>query len=431
VSDDVASAAIAACQTEIPDAFNYGLTQRKLIYRAYPECYLSTPAVDWDNCPGESLELDINGQHVTLENKPETIELNVGAVVVATGFKLYEPPQGEYGYGELPEVITLAKLIRALALLKEGEALTWNGRAIRNVALIHCVGSRQVEGVHEPQPDGQINDYCSRVCCTAALHIANELRERFPHINVFDMYQDIRAYGRGHETYYKQASENMVRFLCFHGDEVPEVTPAPSGEAHPVLVKVKDYLTWGETLEVPADLVVLVTGMMPNPVSDIVSLLKISPGTDRFLLEVHPKLRPVETAVPGVILAGTAQGPMNIQESCAAASAAASKVAALLRQGQVELEPFVATVDQALCDGCGQCVEVCCYEDAITLKSVLVNDHEAQRAVVTPANCAGCGVCVSVCPTQAIDVQGWTLKQYEAMVDALAADLPVREEAMA
>jgi heterodisulfide reductase subunit A len=122
---------------------------------------------------------------------------------------------------------------------------------------------------------------------------------------------------------------------------------------------------------------------------------------------------------------------MNIQESCAAAAAAASKVAALLRQGQVELEPFVASVNQELCDGCGQCIEVCCYEDAIALKTISVNDHEVQKAVVTPANCAGCGVCVSVCPPQAIDVQGWTLKQYEAMVDALAADLPVLEEAMA
>jgi heterodisulfide reductase subunit A len=105
----------------------------------------------------------------------------------------------------------------------------------------------------------------------------------------------------------------MVRFIRFHGDERPEVVAAPDGDTHPVLVQVKDYLTWGEELEVPVDLVVLAVGMLPNPVNDLIQLLKISPGTDRFLLEVHPKLRPVETAVPGVILAGTAQGPMNIQ----------------------------------------------------------------------------------------------------------------------
>jgi heterodisulfide reductase subunit A len=190
-----------------------------------------------------------------------------------------------------------------------------------------------------------------------------------------------------------------------------------------VLVKVNDYLTWGEELEVPADLVVLATGITPNPVDDLIKMLKISPGTDRFLLEVHPKLRPVETAVPGVVLAGTAQGPMNIQESGAAASAAASKVAVLLGQGIVELEPFVAQVDPERCGGSGQCVEVCCYEDAISLQTFSLNGHKVQRAVVTPANCTGCGVCVSACPSRAIDVQGWTLGQYEAMVDAILADV--------
>jgi len=153
-----------------------------------------------------------------------------------------------------------------------------------------------------------------------------------------------------------------------------------------------------------------------------VQMLKISKGTDRFLLEVHPKLRPVETAVPGVVLAGTAQSPMNIQESCAAAKAAAAKVVVLLGKGSVELEPFVAHVDAARCTGSGKCVEICAYEDAITLKPFSDNGRERKVAVVTPANCAGCGACVSACPEGAIDVQGWTLKQYLSMVQALGAD---------
>jgi heterodisulfide reductase subunit A len=425
VSDDFtgAEAAMAVCPVEVPDKFNYGLTTRKAIYRAYPGCYPTAPAIDWENCTlcGECLK--VNGQGISLENEAKTFEIKVGAVVVATGFNLYEPRQGEYGYGELPQVISLAKLIRLLALLGEGEPLKWNGRLVQNIALIHCVGSRQIDGIHEPQPDGQVNDYCSRVCCTATLHTINELKDRFPDVNVFDIYEDIRTYGRGHEEYYTHASENQVRFLRFHGDEMPEVVPAPPDDSHPALVKVKDYLTWGEELEVPVDLVVLATGIMPNPVDDLINMLKVSPGTDRFLLEVHPKLRPVETAVPGVVLAGTAQGPMNIQESGAAASAAASKVAVLLGQGVVELEPSVAWVNPERCEGSGQCVEVCCYEDAISLQPFSVNGHEMQKAVVTPANCTGCGICVSACPSRAIDVQGWTLGQYEAMVDAIAAEL--------
>ncbi len=421
VRSDIAEDAIAACTQEVPDEFNYGLTRRKVIYRACPDCYPTSPAVDWQNYDGEPLV--IKGQPTVLYNNPKEIDLKVGAIVVATGFKPYEPRRGEYGYGEIPEVVTLPQLIRHLALHGDRNPLTWNNHPVREVAFVHCVGSREIDGIHQPHEDGQVNDYCSRVCCTATLHMANELRERFPEMNIYDLYEDIRTYGRGHEDYYRQALDNMVRFLRFHGDERPEVVAAEPEDSHPAIVRVKDTLTWGEEIEIPADLVVLAVGIEPRDVSDLIQMLKISAGTDRFLLEVHPKLQPVETAVPGVVLAGTAQGPMNVQESCAAASAAAAKVCALLGQGQVELEPFVAQVDAEKCDGTGACVEVCCYEDAIALQTISLNGKQVRRAVVTPANCVGCGNCVSACPNRAIDIQGWTLSQYEAMVDAFALDL--------
>ncbi len=420
VRNDVAEDAMAACRQEVPDEFNYGLTTRKVIYQACPDCYPTSPAVDWEHYDGEPIV--IKGQPTVLHNQPKTIDLKVGAIVVATGFNPYEPRKGEYGYGEIPEVVTLPQLIRYLALHKDSKTLTWNDHPVRDVALIHCVGSREIDGVHEPHENGQVNDYCSRVCCTATLHMANELHERFPEMNIYDLYEDIRTYGRGHENYYRDALENKVRFLRFHGDERPEVVAAEPDDSHPALVHVKDYLTWGEEIEVPVDLVVLAVGIEPRDVSDLIQMLKISAGTDRFLLEVHPKLQPVETAVPGVVLAGTAQGPMNVQESCAAAAAAAAKVCALLGQGKVKLEPFVAQVDPEKCDGTGACVEVCCYEDAIALQTISLNGKRVQRAVVTPANCTGCGNCVSACPNRAIDVQGWTLTQYEAMVEAFALD---------
>ena len=422
--------ATAICPVDVPDEFNYGLITRKAIYRLYPQAYPASPAIDWENCTRCGECQNVNGHGgIDLENRPKTHSLKVGAIVVATGFDPYQPRQGEYGYGEIPEVITLPQLIRYLALKSESDVLIWNDQPIKDIVVIHCVGSRQIEGLHEPGEDGQVNDYCSRVCCTATLQAVNELKEIYPELNFFDLYEDIRTYGRGHEDYYSKASEQFVRFLRFHGEEPPEVIQAPEGDDHRVLVRVKDYLTWGEALEVPADLVILAVGMMPRRIDDLIQMLKISRGNDRFLAEVHPKLRPVETAVPGVILAGTAQGPMNIQESCAAAEAAASKVSVLLSQGKVELAPFVARVDPEKCKGTGACVEVCSYEDAIGLADFDVEGTTVRRAVVTPANCSGCGACVSACPNRAIDVQGWTLDQFEAMVDALAFELPVDEVA--
>jgi len=415
-------AAIAACPVALPDEFNHGLTERKAIYRYYPGCYPAEAAIDWEHCTlcGECLKA--GGDGIDLVKKTDVIEQRVGAVVVATGFKLYEPRQGEFGSSDQSQVISLAKLIRLMALTPKGESLKWNNKAVQSIALIHCVGSRQIDGIHEPKEDGTINAYCSRVCCTATLHVANELRERFPSMRLYDFHEDIRTYGRGHETFYTKASEDKVTFLRFHADEMPEVLSGDGQNPDQALVRVRDFLTWGEELEVPVDLVVLATGMEPNPVDDLTRLLKISAGTDGFLLEVHPKLRPVETAVAGVVIAGTAQAPMTIQESSAAAAAAAAKVAGLLGAGKVELEPYVARVNPVKCNGTGACVEVCEYEDAIELVEFPQGDTSVWRAVVTPANCSGCGACVSACPNGAIDVQGWTLDQYQAMVKALAVD---------
>ncbi|MBN1266006.1 MAG: CoB--CoM heterodisulfide reductase iron-sulfur subunit A family protein [Anaerolineales bacterium] len=418
--------AASLCPIEIEDEFNYGLTKRKAIYMRYPDSRPSKPAIDWENCTrcGECAKVFEN---ISLEEKPETIKIEVGAVVLATGFDLYEPSKGEYGYGEIPEVITLAQLIRLLPLQINGQPLTYNNREIKNIAFIHCVGSRQLDGINEPQPDGNVNDYCSRVCCTAILHVANDLKQKYPGLNIFDLYEDIRTYGHGHEEFYIKAMSEGIRFLRFKGEEPPTIQKAPSNDSIPVLANIKDTLTWDEDLEIPVDLVVLATGMMPAPIQDLQQFLKTPAGSDRFMAEVHPKLRPVETAVPGIVLSGTAQGPMNIQETSAAAAAAAAKVSILLGQGSVELDPFVAMVDESRCNGTGACVEVCTYEDAIALETRLIDGKEVTKAVVTPANCSGCGICVSVCPTRAIDVQGWTLDQYYGMLDAIVSELPCEE----
>jgi len=168
--------------------------------------------------------------------------------------------------------------------------------------------------------------------------------------------------------------------------------------------------------------VVLAVGQESNNIADLVEEMKIPVGADRFLQEVHPKLRPVEVSVAGILLAGTCQAPFDVGETCAAAGAAAVKAAALLTRGYVELDPFVAAVDLSKCCGTGACVEACLREGALALVAMDVNGRQVRRAQVNPAMCLGCGACVAVCPENAIDVQGWTLKQYEGMVDMIISD---------
>jgi heterodisulfide reductase subunit A2 len=369
--------------------------------------------------------------HVTLrervpgtEGEGATREEEVGAIVLATGFRDYEPARGEYGFGG-PRVCTLAAFQAHLHDAQSASDLAsvlGLGGPLRSVAFLHCVGSRQVQGLDEP--NGQLNTYCSRVCCTATLRAAAETRRRFPELRVIDVYRDLRTYARDQEEVYRAASDAGVLFVRVPEDERARVETSPARDPYPLVVRTHDALTFGAELELPVDLVVLATGMKPGDVTDLVSMTKVPTGGDGFLLEVHPKLRPVESAIPGVFLAGSARAPMDITESTASASAAAAKVAALLARDQVELDPFVATADPARCTGTGACVGACPY-GAIGLREIEVEEGVfGTRAYVNPAVCKGCGACVAVCPTRAVDVQGWEIDQYLAMVDAIVRPIP-------
>jgi heterodisulfide reductase subunit A len=343
--------------------------------------------------------------------------LETGVVVFATGFQPYAPQEGEYGYLTQPGVITLPELIRRMSEeAPSGRRLAVGGREIRRMAFIHCVGSRQIPGIHEPGPDGRLNEYCSRTCCSAILQAAARIRETYPGTQVFDYYRDIRTYGRGQEEIYDRAAKANVIFFRYE-PEAPPVVERSGGREFPLRIRVNDTLTFGEELTAEVDLVVLAVGMEPSPIQELVEAMKLPVGVDRFLQEVHPKLRPVEVANTGVLLAGTCQAPMDVGEACAAAQAAAAKATSLLVKGYVELDPFVAEVRAELCTGHGVCAEVCPIEGAITLTTA----DSGRKARVNPALCTGCGICVPECPEKAIQVNGWTLKQYEEMVDAIVA----------
>jgi heterodisulfide reductase subunit A len=350
----------------------------------------------------------------------QEIRASVGAILVATGFDPYVPAQNEFGFGS-PQVISMPDFIQ-LMRGQQGSDLKINGRVVRAIGFLHCVGSRQVDGVHAPQADGKINDYCSRTCCTTILQQAIAVKRRLPGVRVYDFHQDIRTYGRGHEEYYKNASSEGVVLMRYHGDEPPVVRPGDHGR--PLTLELKDWLTFGEEVEVPLDLLVLGVGMIPRDIKELVNLIKLPLGSDRFLQEVHPKLRPVEVSVNGVLLAGTAQGPMNVEETLSAASSAASKAFILLRRDVVELDPFVAEVDADKCIGCDRCIAECEYTGALVAEPFISDGATLMKYRVNPGLCSGCGACAAVCPTRAIDLKGWTLSQFDAMVDGLVAELP-------
>jgi heterodisulfide reductase subunit A2 len=400
------------------------------VKRAAPDSGAYDDQIERMNVSGKALGEFIPFAGVCPQNIPEMDEeLNIetGVIVLSTGFKPYTPNKGEYGYNDLKEVITLPELIRIIAENREkgggGDALIVNGRKIQNMAMIHCVGSRQIPGFHKADEQGNLNEYCSRTCCSTTLHNANIIREAHPGTRVFDFYRDIRTYGRGQEEIYDAASKNKVVFFRFDVQEPPVIVRNSwTNDDYPLLVKVKDTLTFGEEVEVPVDLVVLSVGMEPGDVSDLVEKMKLSQGPDRFLLEVHPKLRPLELSVAGILLAGTCQAPFDVGEACAAASGAGVKASAILARGFVELDPYVAEVDLEKCKGTGACVTACLSEGALELLEMTVDGAKVKRAQVNPAHCEGCGACTAVCPEGAINVLGWSLQQYEDMVDMIVSD---------
>jgi heterodisulfide reductase subunit A2 len=341
--------------------------------------------------------------NVKISIKGEDASLNVGAIVVTTGFTPYIPEKGEYGWGSDGVV----DLLQFRQMLTEGK-LEYHGRPLRDVVFIYCVGSRQVETEACPNP----NYYCSRYCCSAATYTAVLLHklevETKQTVNQYHLYRDIRTYGNL-ETVYEKARQDGALFLRWEPDNLPRVEE----DNERLLVRVKDTLTGGEEIEIGADLVVLVTGMEPRENDKLNQVLKLPESTDGFYKEIHPKLRPVETVIDGVFIAGAAQGPKTMSESIASALAAVAKTGSLLKKGYVDLEPLVSQVDTDKCTWCGECLKACPYN---AIEKVICGDKEV--AMVIASLCKGEGACVPVCPQDAIAVEGFRNDQIIAMIDA-------------
>jgi len=396
------------CPVEVPDEFNLGLTKRKAIYMPYREAMPNIFSIDETNCTrcGECLKV-CEANAIVLNNQPRNTKFQVGTIIIATGFDPYTPVN-EYGFGEHENVITQLQLERLLS--KNGPT---DGRLIqpsagtvpKSVVFILCVGSRSPS-----------RPYCSRVCCTAALKNAMLIRRQYPETEVFILYRDIRAFGKGREEYHREARELGANFFKFSAEDPPRVYGKTGNKQLQILV---DDRILGMPVEIPADLVVLAEAMTPRvDATELGSKLGVSRTPDGFFREAHPKLRPLDTMSDGIYLAGVAQGPKDITESLVQASGAAARAAIPLSKGKVEVEPIIAVVNEEFCRGCGRCEEVCPY-NAIKLEQIEpfagapMNIARANEVV-----CKGCGACAVNCPTGAITMNHFTNKQINAMVTA-------------
>jgi len=389
--------AVDVCPIEVEDEFNFGLTKRKAIFMNYESEFPQIPAIDTDNCNrcGECLKICPD---IDLEQKDETLKINVGAILLTTGADPYEPEKGEFAYNEISNVVTLQQMKRLLEMQKN--ELVVNNKKIETVAFIYCVGSRQPEGG---------NVYCSRYCCTSAIHTSILLHEQYKNIKSYHFNRGIRTYGK-QEVLYHQASEMGDVFIQFYEDDIPEITENKNG----INIKAIDALTANREIELDADLVVLVTGMVPRKDNSVGSLLKVPIGRDKFYNEIHPKLRPVETVIDAVYIAGACQAPRTIMESVNSALSATSKANSLISTGKIELEPTLAQIDKASCNWCDKCTDVCPFSAIEKIEK-----DGKQVAQVINANCKGCGMCLPVCPSNSIQLIGYTDVEIEGMITAL------------
>jgi heterodisulfide reductase subunit A len=393
-------------QKKIPSEFDQGLGKRSAIYVPFPQAIPRVPVIDIEHCTYflkqkcRVCEKLCPAGAIDLEQEDEIVELNVGVIIVATGFAQYPAEElPHYNRSLSPDIIDGLQFERLSSATgpTEGEILTSKGVPPKRVAIIHCVGAR----------DEYSNVYCSRVCCMYALKHAHLVRDKTD-AEVYEFYMDIRAAGKGYEEFYKRVQEEEV---CFVRGRGAEVTVSEDGQ---LMVLAEDTIM-GRPVSVKVDMVILDSAMVPqSDASGVASTFGIGRSEDGFFLEAHPKLRPVDTNTDGVYLAGACQAPRDVPDTVAHANAAAAQCLSLLSRGEVTISPTVAVVDEKLCSGCQICIDLCPYS-AISF----VPDDGTGTARVNEALCKGCGTCVAACPAGAIEARHFADEQIYAEIEGL------------
>lgn len=390
----------------IPDEFNCGLSFRRAIYKPFPQAIPNAYIIDPNHCL--KLTKGICGicekvcpaKAINYDDKEEEIDVEVGAIVIATGYETLDPKIiSEYGYGKDRNIITGLEFERIYSAdgPTKGDIIRLSDNKEPNeVAIILCAGSR----------DERYLPYCCNIGCMAGLKHAYYIASTNPNTKIYIFYTDIRTSNKGYEEFYKRIREmSNVYFIRGKPMEIRR-------EEGRLVFEVFD-MNLNELYKFKVDMVILEVGLTPNPsTNDLASKLKIPRSIDGFLLEAHPKLKPVDTSTRGIHICGCAQGLKDIPSSIAQASATAAQVIKLLMKREVEAEAYIAEVIEEKCSGCGICVSTCPYN------AIKIN-KEKMVAEISSGSCMGCGICTSACPTKAIIQKHFTDEIINAAINAL------------
>lgn len=406
-------------QKKVPNEFNLGLDNRRAIYIPFAQAVPKVAAIDPNYCTmlksgkcGVCSKVCTAGA-IDYQQRDQIIEETYGAIVVATGFEPIKLDRyGEFAYFQSPDVVTSLEFERLMnAAGPTGGTLLRpsDGKHPHTIVFVQCVGSRC--------DDSRGKSYCSKICCMYTAKHAMLCREKYPDTDVYVFYIDVRTPGKNFDEFYRRAVEEYgVHYIK---GMVGKVVPQDG------ILKVQaSDLIGNRQLHIDADMVVLAAAIEPDKSArPLATMLTASMDTNDFFTEAHPKLRPVESPTAGIFLSGACQGPKDIPETVAQASAAAAKVIGLLAKDHLSCNPCTAQPDEWMCNGCSSCEKVCPY-GAITYaeKDFRGPNRTTLRrrvAQVNPAVCQGCGACTVACPSGAMDLKGFSNKQILAEVDAI------------
>ena len=396
---------IENCPVEYPSQFDRGLRIRKAIDTYNPVGVPNMPVIDREHCRYfldgicRRCEETCPEKAIRFGQEDERLEQKVGAIVVATGYDLYpKEGLGEYGYGQIPDVIdslTFERMLSPNGPTKGRILRPSDGKAPKEMVFVQCVASRD--------PDRYM-PYCSRICCMYTAKHAKIYKDQIPDGQPYIFYMDIRSDCKGYEEFVQKTIEE--KGLLYLRGRVSRIFQ----DDGKVKVLGVDTLT-GRMVEIAADMVVLATAIIPSHgVKDLAAKLRATVDRHGFLTEAHIKLYPVESSTKGIYLAGCGQSPKDISDTVSQALATASKIQALLSTDKLLQDPLIAFVEEGICSGCGICVEICPYE----AREV---DERHGTSVVHQALCQGCGACVASCPNFACELKNGSSGQILRMLD--------------